>query len=106
MLDLMEDIDEASGLDNAVTVIAELVQENKDYLTDVLLAAPFHSDSCIRRLGWVLDEIVGVSSLGQLEHVAKGTAQQPSLLSPHHPRSAQVNRRWNLSINKEVNPDL
>lgn len=106
MLDIMDDIDEAGGLDNAVTVVAELASENADYLADILLAAPFHSDSAVRRLGWVLEEVAGVRGLGELKHAAAGKASNPSLLSPHSPRTSNINHRWMINVNATVDPDL
>lgn len=106
MLDVMEDLDEASGLDNAVTVAVELARENEGFMGDVLAAARLHSDSAVRRLGWALDEVAGIGGLDELERVAAGTATSPSLLSPHSPRTSHVNRRWMLNVNKEVDPDL
>lgn len=106
MLDVMEDLDEASGLDNAVTVVVELARENEDFMGDVLASAPLHSDSAVRRLGWTLDEVAGICGLDDLERAAAGTAASPSLLSPHSPRTSHVNRRWMLNVNREVDPDL
>lgn len=106
MLDVMEDLDEAGGLDNAVTVAVELARENEGFMGDVLAAAPLHSDSAVRRLGWALEEVAGMGGLDDLERAAAGSAANPSLLSPHNPRTSRVNSRWMLNVNKEVDPDL
>ena len=106
MLDVMEDLEESGGLDNAVTVAIELARENPEYLDDVLVAAPQHSDSAVRRLGWALDRIGGETGLDKLERAAAGLSSNPSLLSPHSPRTTRVDDKWNLNVNKEVDPDL
>ena len=106
MLDVMEDLDEAGGLDNAVTVAVELARENDGFMCDVLSAAPLHSDTAVRRLGWALDRFGGLDGLEGLARAAAGTSANPSLLSPHAPRTSSVDGRWNLNVNKEVDPDL
>lgn len=106
MLDVAEDIDEAGGLDNAATVIAELAWENAGYLADVVAAAPMHSDAAVRRLGWFLDEVAGEEGLEPLERLAAGTAAHPSLLSPHDGRTSDVSARWMIDVNRKVEPDL
>ena len=73
---------------------------------DVLTAAALHSDSAVRRLGWVLDEVAGIGGLDDLERAAAGTAANPSLLYPYSPRTSRVNHKWMLNLNKEVDPDL
>ncbi len=105
-LDVAEDVDEAGGLDNAATVIAELAWENAGYLADVLASAPAHSDAAIRRVGWILDEIACEEGLEALEPLATGTAAHPSLLSPHDSRTSNINPRWILNVNRKVEPDL
>lgn len=51
MLDVAEDLDVSGGLDNAATVISDLACENEGFLFDVLVAAPAHSATAVRRLG-------------------------------------------------------
>ena len=106
MLDIAEDIDEAGGLDNAATVIAELAWENAGYLVDVVAAAPAHSDAAVRRVGWFLDEVAGEDGLEPLESLAIGTAAYPSLLSPHDSRTSVISARWMINVNTKVEPDL
>ena len=106
MLDIAEDTGEAGGLDYAATVIAELAWENAGYLADVVIAAPFHSDAAVRRVGWILDEIAGEDGLDALERLTIGTATYPSFLSPYDGRISDVNVRWMINVNRKVEPDL
>ena len=106
MLDIMEDIFEAGGLNNAVTAVVEIAQENSDCLAGIAEAASFHSDTAVRRLGWVLDTFDAGLQLDELEKIARGTSAAPSLLSPRKQRTGQIDSRWNLVINSKVDPDL
>lgn len=106
MLDVMEDLGEASGLDNAITVVVELAQENDDAVQQAAECAHLYSDSAVRRLGWALETFGGIGSLGALEIAAQGSAKNPSLLSPYDRRNSVVNEKWRLNINREVDPDL
>ncbi len=106
MLDLVEDIDEASGLGNAATAVIELAEENPGYLDDVLKAASLHSDAAVRRLGWILDELAKAGDLEPLQKAAVGVAKAPSLLSPYAKKGGTVNERWLLDINEEVELDI
>lgn len=106
MIDVAEDLDVSGGLDNAATVIAELAWENDGFISDILTAVPAHSDSAARRLGWILEhvaEVDGLEVLAQMPAVREGA---PSYLSPTAPRGGRFDARWNLFLNKEVDPDL
>lgn len=106
MLDVAEDLDVSGGLDNAATVIAELAWEAEGFLRDVLVAAPAYSAAAVRRLGWILENIAGVDGLEGLERFAASRKKSPSYLSPVSQKVGRLDSRWNLIVNKEVDPDV
>lgn len=106
MLDVCEDLDVSGGLDNAATVVAELAWENEGFLPDVLLGSRAHSAAAARRLGWLLENVAKVGDLDELAAIAVAEGESPSLLSPTSPRVGLFDRRWNLILNKEVDPDV
>lgn len=106
MLDVAEDLDVSGGLDNAATVIAELAWEGGSYLSDALTSSTAHSAAAIRRLGWILENVAGADGLDALVEAASRDGEAPSYLSPSSQRCGTFNRRWNLIVNKEVDPDL
>lgn len=106
MLDVAEDPGISGGLDNAATVIAELSWEGGDFMPDVLAAAPAHSAAAVRRLGWILDRVAGFGDAAPLAEVSAGRGGAPSYLSPYAPRGGRLDVRWNMFVNKEVDPDI
>lgn len=106
MLDVAEDIAVAGGLDNAATVIAELSWEDGEFLPDALAAAPAHSAAAVRRLGWILENVAGADGLDGLAGIAAERGGSPSYLSPASPKAGALDPRWNIILNKEVDPDL
>lgn len=106
MLDVAEDLAVAGGLDNAATVIAELSWEGGGFLPDVTAAAPVHSAAAVRRLGWILENVAGAGGLDGLARIAKERGESPSYLSPTSPKAGALDPRWNIILNKEVDPDV
>lgn len=106
MLDVAEDLGVSGGLDNAVTVIAELSWEDGEFLSDALAAAPAHSAAAVRRLGWILENVAGEGGLDGLAGIAAERGGSPSYLSPASPKAGTLDSRWNIILNKEVDPDL
>ena len=104
MLDVAADLDLSGGLGNAATVIAELTWENDAFMDDVL-AAPAHSAAAARRLGWILEHIAEIYGLDDLARVSTEKGASPSYLSPNAPRDGSLDVRWNIFVNKEVDPD-
>lgn len=106
MLDVAEDLAVTGGLDNAATVIAELSWEGGGFLPDVLAAVPAHSAAAVRRLGWILENVAGAGGLDGLANVAVERGGSPSYLSPTSPKVGTLDSRWNIILNKEVDPDI
>ena len=106
MLDVAADPDISGGLDNAATVIAELAWENDDFMGDILTAAPAHSAAAVRRLGWILEHVAEIDGLDDLARASAEKGASPSYLSPNAPRGGSLDVRWNIFVNKEVDPDI
>lgn len=106
MLDVAEDLDVSGGLDNAATVISDLACENGGFLFDVLVAAPAHSATAVRRLGWILENVAGMDGLDDLVDVAMGEEKSPSYLSPTSSKMGHLDSRWNIILNKEIDLDI
>lgn len=106
MLDVAEDLDVSGGLDNAATVIAELAWENSDFVSDVLVASSAHSAAAVRRLGWILEHVAGINGLDCVKDVCTDRGGAPSYLSPSAKKSGCLDSRWNLLLNREVDPDI
>ncbi|WP_165046302.1 type IV toxin-antitoxin system AbiEi family antitoxin [Adlercreutzia sp. ZJ138] len=106
MLDVAEDLNVSGGLDNAATVISELAWEGEGFLSDVLVAVPAHSFTAVRRLGWILENIAGVDGLDDLADAAAEGGESPSYLSPTSIKSGRLDHRWNIILNRKVDPDV
>lgn len=106
MLDVVGDLDISGGIDNAVTVVTELAWENEDFLPDVLTASRVHSAAAVRRLGWILENVAGIDGLDELVRLVEAESEFPSLLSPTSLKAGNLDKRWNLILNKEVDPDV
>ena len=106
MLDVCENLDVSGGLDNTATVVTELAWENEDFLPDVLTAARAHSTAAIRRLGWILENVAEIDGLDELLAFATTERVSSSLLSPTTRRIGRLDPRWNIIVNKEVDPDI
>ncbi|MDR1266673.1 MAG: type IV toxin-antitoxin system AbiEi family antitoxin [Propionibacteriaceae bacterium] len=101
-LDVADDMAFSGGLDNAVTVIAELAEEaNLDMARVAALAALFPA-AAARRVGWVVETFTdGARGLDELAAVAAGASASPSRLSPYHADSGPLDQRWMLRLNAD-----
>lgn len=106
MLDVAADLDLSGGLGNAVTVIAEPTWENDGFMGDVLAGTPAHSAAAVRRLGWILEHVAEIDGLDDLARASTEKGASPSYLSPNAPKGGSLDVRWNIFVNKEVDPDI
>lgn len=106
MLDVAADLGISGGLDNAATAIAELAWENDGFMDDVLAAAPAHSAAAARRLRWILEHVAEIGGLDDPARAYMEKSAAPSYLSPNAPRGGSLDMRWNIFVNKEVDPDI
>ena len=93
------------GIDNAATVIVELAEENEGYLADVVRNAPLFPGSAACRVGWMLENLAGAEGLNELAAYCRSTGD-PKLLSPGGARSGTLDKRWNILVNRKVDPDV
>jgi predicted transcriptional regulator of viral defense system len=103
LVDLVVHPHEAGGLSNVATIAAEI--GDLDVLALARLAR-LRSRSVARRLGWLLDEFRTDLELEPLREVALPQSGYPTRLVRALPARGEVDRRWNLQVNSEVEPDL
>ena len=94
----------AGGLDNIATIIREIGPLDGDELAQM---SALHPRSHARRLGWLLERFAqSATDLDPLKRRAAPDRGSPSPLSPSGPRRGEVDERWGLWINADVEPDV
>lgn len=93
------------GLNNVATIVAELADEQPGYLADVIHGAPLFPKATICRLGWLLENVADENALDGLSDLCAGLGE-PAMLSPYGPRSGEIDRKWNVIVNKRVEADI
>ncbi len=92
----------AGGLDNVATILTEL----GDMDTDLIAATgALYPRSVVRRLGWLLDEIVGVKQLDPLQRLAAPSIGNVTPLDVHAAPTGDRNETWAVLVNASVEPD-
>ena len=95
------------GVNNIVTVLIELTDDNR--LDDFRLgeAANRFSLAAIRRLGYLLDRIEKPNLAEPLHELSEQRRNfPPDLLAPGSGNHGDIDVRWRLRINTHVEPDL
>jgi predicted transcriptional regulator of viral defense system len=103
LVDLVVHPDAAGGLSNVATVIAEI--GDLDVPTLARLAG-LRSRSVARRLGWLLDRFREDLDLAPLCDAALPEDGYSTRLVRALPVRGPVDRRWNVQVNSDVEPDL
>jgi predicted transcriptional regulator of viral defense system len=106
-LDLAADPRRGGGINNIATVLIELTDDNR--LDDFRLgeAASHFSLASIRRLGYLLDRIERSNLAEPLYELSELRRNfPPDLLAPGSHDHGDVDVRWRLRINTDVEPDL
>lgn len=102
-LDLVDHVAAAGGLDNVATVLAELDDLDAGTLADLAR----HRDRAVaRRLGWLLERVEADLDLDPLHRVAQADQGSPSELRAGNARRGSIDRRWNVRVNADVQPDV
>ncbi len=106
-LDLAADPRRGGGVSNVATVLTELTEETT-LRADLLVDAAHHfSLAAIRRLGYLLDAIDQPDLSDAVHDLAEGRRHfPPDLLVPRGPSVGNVDLRWRLRVNADVEPDL
>lgn len=104
MLMVCADVLISGGIDNVATIIYELAQNNNDYLEDIINNAGLFPTAALRRLGWLLEKIAQNKDVDVLANIIDNKTN-PSLLSPYDSHSGEIDKKWQLIINRHVEKD-
>lgn len=105
MLMLCADLLLSGGIDNVATLINELAEISNNYMEEILKDAYLFQTSALRRLGWILDNVIHKKDLDELIRICNdGT--NPSLLSPYQKHSGKIDSKWHLIINRQIETDI
>jgi predicted transcriptional regulator of viral defense system len=99
--DVASDIRVAGGLDNAATVITELIEETGLKEEKLTALVPSFSESAARRIGWIIENNTEWR-LDALAAVVNRGGGAPSRLHPGKPLVGELDERWNVKINANV----
>jgi predicted transcriptional regulator of viral defense system len=102
-LDLVVHYRKAGGWGNIATVLVEL--DGLDGGELARLAAP-RPIAQVRRLGWLLDRFASDVDTEPLARLAHRPTSMATLLEPGGKRDGDVDGRWALILNADVEPDL
>ena len=105
MLMLAADPGICGGVSNVAGLVAELAEGHPGFGAQAVSDAPLFPDAAARRLGWLLDEFGGGAPDGLVGYCAS-LESEPSFLSPSSTRVGRRDRKWNIIVNEEVDPDI
>lgn len=94
---------DGGGISNVATVLKEIGELDGDKLARLV---PTRGRSTARRLGWLLERYRPDVDTHWLHLVAAPEAGEPAYLSPSSPKRGQMDKRWGLHVNAQVEPDL
>jgi predicted transcriptional regulator of viral defense system len=106
MLDIMSDLSISGGIDNAANILIEFYEDDLLDAELLLRAAATYPTSAIRRLGWLTERFIDGVDESPLYGVLASRTSTPSWLLPTRSDRGTLDRRWNLYINTEVEPDV
>jgi hypothetical protein len=94
------------GLNSIVTILQELVQSMK-YSLLLKTARGFSETPAIQRLGYILDRVLREDKLAEaLLKVTKEKTTLPVLLSIQKAKLGELDEKWNVMINTQIESDL
>jgi predicted transcriptional regulator of viral defense system len=102
-VDLVAHHHHAGGWNNVATVLAELEGLEGDELARLAAYRPLAQ---ARRLGWLLDRFAPTVDTAPLVLLARRPSAPPTLLEPAGARVGELDERWALIVNTDVQPDL
>lgn len=102
-VDLVAHHRHAGGWGNVATVLAELEGLDGAELARLVSRRPLAQ---ARRLGWLLDRFAPAIDTDPLEGLARRPTASPTLLEPAGGRSGELDERWALIVNTDVQSDL
>jgi predicted transcriptional regulator of viral defense system len=106
-LDLAADPERGGGVSNVATVLIELADEDQLDAGRLADAAEHFSLAAVRRLGYLLDD-TGQDALAEPLHQLAEQRRNfpPALLAPGSGDRGDVDGRWRVRANTDVEPDL
>ena len=108
-LDLVLYPRQSGGLSNVATTLGEMLEERLLNADSLASAARLYPASVRQRTGWLLEDgtrRLGISfDLAPLHGVAR-ERREPTPLSYGAGRSGQLDERWNVIVNRDIEPDL
>ncbi len=105
LLDLVEAPEEVGGLDNVATVVRDLLDTGSITLERLADAAGHYPTAVVQRAGYLIDLLDPDErlDLADLEHVVAGHSL--AVLDPGNRRPGRRDKRWNVLVNADVEPD-
>lgn len=104
-LDLANRPLDSGGLSNVATVLIELYEEREVDERSLTDAARLYPSASVRRAGYLLERFADFR-LDALHAFARPEAHEPAPLDASGARRGHIDRRWNLRLNTEIEPDL
>jgi hypothetical protein len=90
-------------------VAADLVALGRLEPEELVRAAKTYPIAVVQRSGWILDHVATLTSTSivtdPLVEVARARVE-PTPLDAGGPRSGELDLRWNILVNTDVEPDL
>jgi predicted transcriptional regulator of viral defense system len=106
LLDIASDTAISGGLDNVANIVIELCEDNAPDMEILVETASHYPVAAIRRLGWLIENFTAEIHMDSLYAHTESRATPPTKLLPSSSHRGRLDRRWNMYINTEVNPDL
>lgn len=105
-LDLLRWVRLSGGISNAATVVSEMVELDLIAVAELAAEATGYPAAVAARAGWLLSRVGGhrEAEMGGLAKLASRRSK-PALLAPGGRAVGEVDRRWNLRINVNVEVD-
>ena len=99
VVDIVADPDASAGLDNVVTVLTDLPELDIAVLVSACATVP---RAVVRRVGWLLENIVGTEGLEPLRDLASPDTGEATPLDVHGPRAGYRDASWGIIENVEL----
>ena len=105
LLDMASRPLESGGLSNVATVLIELYEERSVAEAGLVEAARLYPSASVRRAGYLLERFVSVR-LDVQHGFTRPEVHEPAPLEASGERRGNIDRRWNLRLNTEIEPYL
>jgi predicted transcriptional regulator of viral defense system len=103
--DLLDNI-HTFGINRITTILQELYEEMRPSRLSKI-AKLIDNKANIQRLGYILDRVVNEQKLADsLSKILYKTSFSPTLLSPQKEKKGQIDNKWKIIINMQIESDL